>query len=136
MDVYLLKMVFYVYGCGKYRSFNSLLFINTVNIYITCIIMKINEIVDTEFRDSQNTQNTVSKLKNTKLLGAGYYSTAHQPRNNPFEIYKASKRPFNYDNLSLYPVDNDIDPYYDWVKAIAPYVKSNPYLPRVYVSHY
>lgn len=99
--------------------------------------MKLHEIVDTEFRDtaSPDTRNTPSKFKDTKLVGAGYYSTAHQPRNNPYEIHKASRRSFKYDANSLTPTDDDVDPYYDWVKAIAPYAKSNPYLPRVYVAN-
>lgn len=96
--------------------------------------MKLREIFDTEFRNTALPDaQTPSKFKDTKLLGAGYYSTAHQPRNNPYDVHKASRRSFNYAPTGRQQQDNDLDPYYDWVIAIAPYAKSNPYLPRVYV---
>lgn len=54
-------------------------------------------------------------------------------QDNPHEIYKSTIKSFKHDPDTKSPADDTIDAYYDWVKAIAPYAKSNPYLPRVYV---
>ena len=97
--------------------------------------MKLHEIVDTQFRDTPvDVDVDDDSNSNNDLIGAGYYSRVHQPRDNPHEVHKTTKARFKYDTGATVPIDDSVDPYYDWVKAIAPYAKSNPYLPRVYVA--
>lgn len=39
-----------------------------------------------------------------------------------------------YNKIHYYPSRLKVDAYYQWVQAIKPYMDSNPYLPRVYVT--
>lgn len=94
--------------------------------------MKITEIIDTEFRDTKHGTEHNNTLVPNNALGSGAYSYVVQDDDSPFEVDK-----FNADSFPNTPDKHESlskDPYFEWIKAIAPYVKSNPYLPRVYVA--
>lgn len=61
--------------------------------------------------------------KKSKLIKRGAFSKGRQNIQDPFMFTKTTVKP----NL---PED---DPYLEYVKAITPYMGSNPYFPRIYV---
>lgn len=77
--------------------------------------MKITEIIDTSFI---NTPDTTVASPHSKT---GVYGSVSDD-DDPFMVHKSTNR-----------VIEDPDAYYHWVTAIGPWIKSNPYLPRVYV---
>lgn len=79
--------------------------------------MKLSEIIDTEFINVPDDTDT----KSLKKLGTGVHASVVNDE-DPFMVRKSQLR-----------TKDDPDAYYHWVKAIAPYISSNPYLPRVYV---
>lgn len=97
--------------------------------------MRLREIFDTKFRDTKfpAMHDTVNFTPDKIGQKHGYYSQVKSTPNNPHEVYKSTKRSFLYNLPIDQPNETIVDAYYDWVKAIAPYAKSNPYLPRVYV---
>ena len=102
--------------------------------------MRITEIVDTVFRDTKfpsiykspsvpdNDDDTdVNAYKPPS--NSGFFGVVKPTPRNPHEVYKTTKRSFDGDD----PDSDYYDGYYAWVTTIAPYAKSNPYLPRVRV---
>ena len=111
--------------------------------------MKLHEIVDTQFRDTkfpgkhkprppviddpaEDWAEKLNKYVPPSLSGA--FGTVKPMPRNPHEVYKTTQYSFDENDPDEY--DNGritYDGYYAWVSGIAPYAKSNPYLPRVYV---
>lgn len=106
--------------------------------------MKLREIFDTNFRDTKfpgshkgRTMDDEEKDINTfrPPSDSGMFGVVKPTPRNPHEVYKTTKTSFDEND----PDDEDeyghytYDGYYAWVTTIAPYAKSNPYLPRVYV---
>lgn len=97
--------------------------------------MRLFELFEPEFKDTKKTVNydrrTLAKKgydspPSDNELGRGLYSVVkHDPSDNHM-VVKSEKGAYASEFM-------DRNAYYAWVKTIAPYMKSNPYLPRVYV---
>lgn len=92
--------------------------------------MKINEIIDTEFRDNKikGTHGNKGSIPSA-ILGKGLHGYVTPDKKSPFEVNKTAVR------ITGTRWAHNKDAYYMWVKEIAPYAKSNPYLPRIYVAN-
>jgi hypothetical protein len=96
--------------------------------------MKLFELFEPEFKDTKKTVDYDRKKLSNKAykdpskdeLGKGLYSRVRTDPHDPHMAIKSEKGA--YDVFKM-----DYNAYYAWVKAISPYMKSNPYLPRVYV---
>ncbi|KAI9549465.1 hypothetical protein GHT06_001865 [Daphnia sinensis] len=89
----------------------------------------LKEQIEPKFKDTQKTVNYANRQPRKGIavdrLGVGMFSDVQV---DPRDPHMAVKTDSAYDEDYFYE-----NAYYAWVQAIAPYMKSNPYLPRVYV---
>lgn len=89
----------------------------------------LKEQIEPQFKDTQKTVNYANRQPRKGIavdrLGVGMFSDVQI---DPRDPHMAIKTDSAYDEEYFYE-----NAYYAWVQAIAPYMKSNPYLPRVYV---
>ena len=90
--------------------------------------MRIQEIIEPEVNVKQQ-----AKPFDMDKLNKAAEKQWRNPEKGKFSKGKEnSKDPFMFDKTSLLPSELEDDAYYNYIMAAKPYMKSNPYFPRVY----